>query len=385
MDKEINPNLGREAKIRIDNVRAKMLLHQPFYGVLLSMLDFVIEPTIKTMATDSKKIYFSPSFVMGLSEKEVFAVLLHEISHCIYLHLTPKRRLNREHHRWNIACDHAINLEIQGMGYSLPMSWKDENGKECKPCCDARYSDKCAEEIYDSLDEKDAKSQQTMDGHIENIDSNDWDDMEDRVLSAYEMTKNSSMGNVPAGIKRAIDLIKKSRVRWERIFHKYVGQALAKDDYSFARTNKRYLGQDIYLPDLRSYIIGGVVVAIDTSGSIGKDDISQFAAELSKINHLVNEITCITCDAEIQEVIKISKFQSFLDKLHFKGGGGTSHRPVFDYIKSKLNNQIELFIGLTDMYSDINSIKKPPYPVIWVSTSEVKTADFGVVIQMPQR
>ena len=94
------------------------------------------------------------------------------------------------------------------------------------------------------------------------------DDMEDKIITAFEATRNSKgKGDTPAGLKRWIDKLRKAKVRWERIFHRYVGQALAKDDYSFTRVNKRFLGQDMYLPDLRSYTIGNVVIAIDTSGS----------------------------------------------------------------------------------------------------------------------
>ena len=382
--KEIDPEIYRQAEQRMGESKARLLLQQPFFGVLLSMMDFIPEPAIPTMATDGNKTYYNPEFVMRLAGDEVFGVLLHEISHCIYMHCTSKRRLNREHRRWNVSCDFAINLEIKNMGYKFPQSWKNENGNECKPCLDEKYRDMNAEQIYDKMTSEQAEKMNTFDVHIETSDSADWDDMEDKIISAYEASKNATgRGDIPAGIKRWIDKMRKSRVKWERVFWKYVGQALSKDDYSYARVNKRYLGQDIFLPDLRNHIIGNVVVAVDTSGSIGKECLEQFAAEIAKIGHLVNEISVMTCDAAINEVVKVSRFQNFLDKIHWKGGGGTSHKPVFDYIKEKMNNSTELLICLTDMYSDIQDIKKPPYPVLWISTSEINKAPFGIVIQMP--
>ena len=48
--------------------------------------------------------------------------------------------------------------------------------------------------------------------------------MEDKIVSAYEMTKNSKgKGDLPGGIKRWINKLRRSKVKWERIFHKYVG------------------------------------------------------------------------------------------------------------------------------------------------------------------
>lgn len=358
-DKKVDPSVLYKAKERVGNSRARLLLQQPFYGVLLSMVDFVPETAIPTMATDGSKVFYNPNYVMDeLTDDEVFGVILHEISHCIYLHCTPKRRLNRAQHKWNVACDFAINLEIKGMGYALPQ----------QVLLDNKYRDMNAEQIYDSLPE-DASNFKTLDMHIENSDEAGWDDMEDKIITAWEMTKNQTgKGSTPAGMKRWIDKLRKSRVRWERIFHRYVGQALAKDDYSFTRVNKRFVGQDMYLPDMRSHIIGNVVIAIDTSGSIGKNCLEQFAAEIAKIGHLVDEITAMSCDARVHEVVKIKKFENFLNKLQMKGGGGTDFRPVFDKIK-EMKMQPELAIYLTDAYGSFPE-KQPNYPVLWCVTSE---------------
>ncbi len=357
-EEKIDPTVLYNAKERIGNSRARLLLQQPFYGVMLSMMDFLPEAAIPTMATDGAKVYYNPNFTMGLTDDEVYGVLLHEISHCIYQHCTQKRRLNRAQHRWNCACDYAINHEIKDMGYALP---KDV-------LLDNKYREQNAEQIYDTLPE-DCSQYSTLDMHIDNSDESSWDDMEDRIITAYEMTKNhKGKGNLPGGLKRWIDKLRKSKVRWERIFHRYVGQALARDDYSFIRVNKRFLGQGLYLPDLRSYIVGRVVIAIDTSGSIGRNCLEQFAAEVSKVSYLVSEVTAMTCDAAVQEVVKIQSFDNWLKKLHMKGGGGTDFRPVFDKVK-ELGIQPELLIYLTDCYGSFPE-KQPPYPVLWACTAQ---------------
>lgn len=369
--KEIDPAVLHAANERLGASRARLLLQQPFYGVLLSMTDFVPEAVIPTMATDGTKVYFNPEYVKTLNDHELYGVLLHEISHCIYLHCTTKRRLNRAQHRWNVACDFAINLEIKGMGYSLPR----------EVLLDDKYREMNAEQIFDQLPEDSSKFT-TLDTHIELSDSDGWDDMEDKVIAAYEMTKNSkSKGSTPSGLKRWIDKLRKSKVRWERIFHKFIGQALSKDDYSFIRPNRRYLSQDIYLPDLRSHIIGSVVIGVDTSGSIGKECLEQFAAEIAKIGHLVEEITVMTCDAHVHEVVKIRKFEDFLKKIKFSGGGGTDFRPVFDKVK-EMRMEPELLVFLTDTYGSFPE-KAPQYPVLWVITEESGKVPWGQFVYIP--
>lgn len=192
------------------------------------------------------------------------------------------------------------------------------------------------------------------------------EEMKDKVVQAYEATK--SQGNLPAGLARSIQEMRKAKIPWQKVFHRFVGNALARDDYSYVRPNRRYLSQDLYLPDLRNDIVGKVVIGVDTSGSIGKEELSQFCAELKKISHLVEETTVITCDAAVHEVVKINQMEQFLTKVKFKGGGGTDFRPVFNEVK-KRKMQPEVLIYLTDSYGTFPE-KHPPYPVIWILTEK---------------
>ena len=83
------------------------------------------------------------------------------------------------------------------------------------------------------------------------------------------------------------------------------------------------------------------IIAIDTSGSVQGDKVQAFLNKtynilkstesfFSKIN-----LHIIQCDAKVQEVAKIScqeEFDEYIDKMTFKGFGGTDFRPVFTYV-----------------------------------------------------
>jgi predicted metal-dependent peptidase len=273
-------------------------------------------------------------------------------------------------------CDFAINLEIKDMGFKLP--------KEV--LLDEKFRNMNAEMIYDDMPNDPEKKYGTaaqFDMHIESSDESEWDDMEDKILTAYEMTRDSKgKGDIPAGIKRWIEKMKKSKVKWERIFHRFVGSSLSRDDYSYTRVNKRYIGQDIYLPDLRSPTIGSVVIGVDTSGSIGQEQLKQFAAEIAKIGHLVNEIFVMTCDAEVHEVVKINKFDNFMKKLKFSGGGGTDMTKIFDKIK-ELKLLPELCVIITDGFTPFgNPIKA--YPMLWCLTEDGVKVPWGHSCVIPK-
>ena len=111
----VDPATVYRASEKVGKARALLLLQQPFYGVLLSMIDFIHEPSFPTMATDGTKVFYNAKFVEECTTDELFGVILHEISHCIYLHMSTDRTMNREAHRWNVATDYAINLEIRDM------------------------------------------------------------------------------------------------------------------------------------------------------------------------------------------------------------------------------------------------------------------------------
>lgn len=66
--------------------------------------------------------------------------------------------------------------------------------------------------------------------------------------------------------------------------------------------------------------------------------------------------TMIICDAQIHEVFDLDKFnlEQWLKDKHNWGRGGTSHRPVVDWI---LENKPDarLYVAMTDGYSDIQT------------------------------
>ena len=87
---------------RLILARMHLLSTHGFFGLLLMHAEFALDFDIETAATDGKKIYFSPSFMDSLSDKELQFVLMHEIMHIAFGHCL--RQGNRDNARFNIAC-----------------------------------------------------------------------------------------------------------------------------------------------------------------------------------------------------------------------------------------------------------------------------------------
>ena len=123
--------------------RTRLILDKPFLGALVLRLP--LEPAdpdwCPTTATDARKFYFNPSYVEALSLDETQFVLAHEALHCALSHFA--RRGHRIKHRWDIACDYAINPILVDEGLTPPPGSLMMN----------EYRGMTAEEIYPLIDD----------------------------------------------------------------------------------------------------------------------------------------------------------------------------------------------------------------------------------------
>jgi predicted metal-dependent peptidase len=71
-------------------------------------------------------------------------------------------------------------------------------------------------------------------------------------------------------------------VDWRDVLREFLSRH-ARNDYSWLPPSRRYIHRELYLPGLRSEELGEVVLAVDTSGSIGQRELARFAAEAEGI------------------------------------------------------------------------------------------------------
>ena len=125
------------------------------------------------------------------------------------------------------------------------------------------------------------------------------------------------------------------------------------------------------------------VIAIDTSGSTSGELVQKFLQKT--FNILKSEETffakinlyIIQCDAEIQEVKRITsqeEFDEYIRKFTIKGLGGTDFRPVFEYVDrlvaEKAFTNLKGLIYFTDGCGTFPS-KKPDYQTAFVFVQQI--------------
>jgi predicted metal-dependent peptidase len=134
-------------------------------------------------------------------------------------------------------------------------------------------------------------------------------------------------GRMGAKMPRAISDLLEPKVDWRDALREFVSSAIkGKDEFTWRKLNKRQMVNDIYLPSVENETIGEVVIAIDTSGSIGGEQITEFATELVSICDLCSpeKVRVLWWDTAVHgEQIFHDNYQGIAKLLKPEGGGGT--------------------------------------------------------------
>ena len=185
--------------------------------------------------------------------------------------------------------------------------------------------------------------------------------VKDAVNTAAEKTGERSMGKLPGEVQSALDKLNHVPKDWRGDVQNFCARTSEiKADTSRKKRNRRY---GIYQQGTITYPKLNITVAIDSSGSVSDECLSQFHAEIGRLYNMGISITIIECDAQVQAMYKFDPKKPFV--VH--GRGGTAFKPVFDYIEtSKIETDALLYFTDGCCYGE--SIKRPNYPVLWCLT-----------------
>lgn len=143
----------------IQTLKRKMLVKYPFFGSVISNIEYKELSEIETAATDGEKIYFNPNYLNRLTTEEQIFTLSHEVCHIAFNHILRSEGKNPK--IWNIATDAVINQFLKRDGLPLP------NGVIDIP--DAIKYD--AEELYNELLKRQSKNNENSNSDGSNNNS----------------------------------------------------------------------------------------------------------------------------------------------------------------------------------------------------------------------
>ncbi len=358
----------------------KLILDAPFFGSLILRLPLIEDDSIPTACTDGTSIRYNPAFFADMTAGQVAFVLAHEVMHISNLH--HLRRGGRDAKKWNIAGDHAINLLLKECGFDM---------LDCA-LADPAYAGLSAEQIYNKLptDQDNGQGQGNGNGNgsEEGNDPGGCGGFEDPTddkgngLTEAEMQRQAAewrvtvqqaaaaakaQGKLPGAIARMVEEVVKPKLDWRDILHSFM-QRVKQDAYTWSKPNRRFIGDDLYLPSRDGVELQPIIITIDTSGSLADDDLAQFQAEINAILDSFNaEVKVIYCDSQVHHVDTFTADQRPI-KLQNIGGGGTDFRPPFQWVE-KQNEPVTCMLYFTDLWCNRFPVA-PEYPVLWVATEK---------------
>lgn len=375
-------------------------------GGIILMGTSSVEEDVPTAYTDGLNKRYGRKFMEKLTDPQVNGLVMHENGHVFFRHVTHHKQIFREDRQLaNIAADFVVNdmiVLLKETQIELPpgalwnemfRNWsvvqvydylkkrKKELDKE-EPQGGQGDGQDNGSQGGETLDN--SKGQTDVDRLLRNLDKHgplDEHDIEaggefDEKDIGKKVDKALREGGLLAGIlggnkNRQIEELLEPRVDWREVLREFIlSLCVGKDEYSWRKFNRRLLASDVYVPSTISEKVGEITVAIDTSGSIGGEQLAAFASELVSIADSVNpdKIRVIWWDTKVHgEQIFIGNYAGLEHMLKPKGGGGTKVSSVSEYLIDK-NVQTECVVIFTDGYVESNPEWKHTAPVLWLVT-----------------
>jgi predicted metal-dependent peptidase len=357
-----------------------------------------INDYIPTACTNGKDESYGRAFVKKLSDKELAFVIAHEAGHKMYRHLSTWKKLHDEDARLaNSAMDYVINLMLKDLDpnesvIAMPRL-QEAVGKHKKGdfmgLIDERFRGMNTKQVFDIL--KQEKEDDDGDGEGDGFDDHDWEGAQnltdeekkelareiDQAIRQGLIAHQKHIGQGGAGLDRELGDLLAPKVDWREVLREFVKATCAnKDTSSWRRVNRRFLSTGTYMPSMIGEKVGHLVVAIDTSGSIGGPELDEFLSEVKGIAEEVSPecVDLIYWDGDVAAHEKYSgaEVSNIVSSTKPRGGGGTDPSCVSKYLKDEAIKP-EAIIVLTDGYVP-NWGSDWTAPIMWVISGGNKGA-----------
>lgn len=399
--------------------RMRILTNHGFYGLLLMHMVYSVSEEMDTAGTDGKRITFGTQFLDSLSDSELDFVMMHEILHVVLQHCL--RGEERDHDRFNIACDIVVNsnilLENKMQRNSITLKKYGES-MHLAPDSKEGYN-YTAEQVYDMLSSSgenikkarkyggraEGRAKKELGKKSEN-GSERWDDhsnwgmyeeddtLRDVWVKRFENAceaisirdPSNERGLLPLFAERILKELRKPQVDWRIILNDFIQEEVT--DYSFSPPDRRFEDSPFFLPDFngKEDMVEDILFMIDTSGSMSDNMIT---AAYSEVKGAIDQF-----DGKLKGWLgffdaAIIEPQPFENEEEFRiikpaGGGGTDFQIIFEYVLQHMQDHLPAsIIILTDGYAPFPQEKiAGGIPVLWLLNNENVEPPWGKVARI---
>lgn len=369
----------------------------PYLASGLSSMLLVERIGLGTVACDVRwRMYYDPARVLYLHEKyrgaKVLPVLIsdwvHELMHLLREH--PQRWVDineppENHPIFNIAGDAHVNRDCAQMG--LPILDSDVTFDRLPPHagCEPTMT---TEEVYIRLrrlvkpSSPDGTPEEGRHGHGRgygdcgsgtggaarpweesaddgsdgSVDSGRAAIIREQVAEAVKEAAKHAGSRPGQFLRDWADALLEPSVDWRRelrsVVSRRIGSSAGVLDYSFARRSRRRV-PGFFLPGTVGAAPPHIAAVIDTSGSMGPDDLTICLSDLLGLARTADRdqpaIDVLACDAQVHAVTRVRR-PSDVARVQLRGGGGTDMVAAI-HAAAALTPTPQVVVVMTDGYT----------------------------------
>lgn len=426
--------------------RSRFLSHCPaFAHVLYTMMSysdgelawFTDDARIPVAATDGARLILNAKAYFGYHPLERVFIIAHEVLHAVMDHCAQGYRFARARsvsyadgtrlpyapELMNVALDLVINdlLAESGIGQLPRNCWRDKRlGKfDDEALTVYRNLYKAAggstpqgngQSGFDVLLEPGQLAGQDAQGNAGQSPGQGASMTPEQAMSARSevewktavaagMASARLQGKLPGALDRVLGDIVDPQVSWQDKIQALFARKVGTGGYDWRRPERQLISRPflqgvtrevtasdaVFAPGRSGKGVDCVVVAVDTSGSIGDREVTAFFSEMAGIieDCRPRRLVVMWCDAKVQRVDEVEEAAdlALLRKKGAPGGGGTAFEPVFAEVVS-MGLEPAALVYLTDGMGSFPD-RAPAYPVIWGSIyAKPDHYKFGDVVEI---
>jgi len=375
------------ANISYDELFAKLRVNFLFNHPFLSVLALSIPTTFEVnnnsaFQTNGAKITIDLEKLEKYSDENITYLYAHTLLHIVLKH--PYRQKTRDTNIWNMSCDLVINNILD--------TFENIGFKPDDEILDLDLADKCVEEVYEILYNKDeeeqnqdSQSDKTQEAQTkvnpdpkgdkeayiydeskrdleevadEKTNQGDQEKLDGIIIQALTIAKKTS--HKYGGLQIEIDTLIRPDISLQDVLKEYLTASLFEKQTTFSRPNKRYIHTGLYLPGTKkSDEFIEVFIALDSSSSVSLEEYKKFLGIIQDVCEGFYEykVTILPFDKFVKSdhIISFDSFNPLKEKDLYipKSDGGTNFDEVLKYLKNTDIRAENLLMVLSDGEFDI--------------------------------
>jgi predicted metal-dependent peptidase len=355
-----------------------LLRDEPFFAHFLTYSRVTWDETTTPTAgvaiiQGAPNLFLNPSFTKTLTLSELVAVLKHEVLHFCLSHVTKKPKNSVDMKLWNVAMDCTINQYISDLPKNTVTleSVSKACEKDLEPFQTSVYyyealrnSDKLKAQFLKTLDDHDIPGDGTLDEIADGI-------IRDRMKKAAD----KAAGNISSELIKAISDALTSKVAWKNVFRNFILKLVSSSTRNTRKKLNRRFGIDAPGKIKERKLKLGV--CLDSSGSVGDNEFTQFITEVRAMLSQGIEIVLVDADCKVHSVTNVKSKKDI--NYERRGNGGTAYQPAIDACMREGVNAIVYFGDMDSADEPTN----PGVPFLWaVVGDQDPPGDFGKVLRL---